>query len=322
MKCLVTGAAGFIGSHLCHRLLEDANDVIGIDSFTDYYSRDIKEHNLHSLADFNRFHFIEKDINQLELSPLLSSTDAVFHLAAQAGVRASWGEQFSSYTHNNIEASQRLLEACKGISLGKFIYASSSSVYGACPELPMRESSPLYPYSPYGVSKLAAEHLCGLYYQNFGVPTVSLRFFTVYGPGQRPDMAFHKFLKAQIDDSPISIYGDGTQTRDFTYIDDIISGIIAACERGRPGEIYNLGGGNRKKLKSIFPILEEITGSPLNIHWEPNQRGDVPHTYASIEKAQHELGFSPKVLLEEGLKKEWRWIRSLYALDLLDAPQG
>ena len=322
MKCLVTGAAGFIGSHLCHRLLEDDNDVIGIDSFTDYYSRDIKEINLSRLATFNRFHFIEKDINHLELSPLLSSTDAVFHLAAQAGVRASWGEQFSIYTRNNIEASQRLLEACKGISLSKFIYASSSSVYGDCPELPMKESSPLYPYSPYGVSKLAAEHLCGLYYQNFGVPTVSLRFFTVYGPGQRPDMAFHKFLKAQVDDSPISVYGDGTQTRDFTYIDDIIIGIIAAWERGRPGEIYNLGGGNQKKLNSIFPILEEVTGGPLNIRREPNQKGDVPHTYASIEKAQHELGFSPKVLLEEGLKKEWRWIRSLYAQDRSVAPQG
>jgi len=322
MKCLVTGAAGFIGSHLCLRLLEDDNEVIGIDSFTDYYAREIKENNLQPLTAHDRFRFFEEDINQLELDPLLNSTDAVFHLAAQAGVRASWGDQFSVYTHNNIEATQRLLEACKGITLEKFIYASSSSVYGTCPELPMRESSPLYPYSPYGVSKLAAEHLCGLYFQNFGVPTVSLRFFTVYGPGQRPDMAFHKFLKAQVDESSIPIYGDGTQTRDFTYIEDIISGIVAACERGRAGEIYNLGGGNRKKLNSIFPILEKITGSPLNIIREPSQKGDVPHTYASIEKAQHELGFSPKVPLEEGLKKEWRWIRALYALDRSVAPQG
>ncbi|NOR15228.1 MAG: NAD-dependent epimerase/dehydratase family protein, partial [Candidatus Aminicenantes bacterium] len=286
MKCLVTGAAGFIGSHLCRRLLEEGEEVVGIDCFTDYYAREIKEGNLRPLLSHNRFKFLDQDINGIELSPLMASTDTVFHLAAQAGVRASWGEHFSIYTRNNIEASQRLLEASREIPIHKFIYASSSSVYGTCPELPMRESSPLHPYSPYGVSKLAAEHLCGLYFQNYEVPTVSLRFFTVYGPGQRPDMAFHKFLKAQLEGSSISVYGDGTQTRDFTYIDDIINGIFSARKRGKPGEVYNLGGGNRKKLNSIFPILEKITGKRPIVNRETTQKGDVPHTFASIEKAQ------------------------------------
>jgi len=313
MKCLVTGAAGFIGSHLCRRLLKEGEEVVGIDCFTDYYARDIKEGNLLPLLAHNRFQFIDQDINEIEISPLMESTDTIFHLAAQAGVRASWGEDFSIYTRNNIEASQRLLEASRKTPLHKFIYASSSSVYGACPELPMQETSPLHPFSPYGVSKLAAEHLCGLYFQNYGVPTVSLRFFTVYGPGQRPDMAFHKFLKAQLESSSISVYGDGTQTRDFTYIDDIISGIFSAREHGQPGEVYNLGGGNRKKLNAIFPILERITGKKTIIERENTQKGDVPHTFASIEKAQRDLGFSPRVPVEEGLEEEWRWIKALYA---------
>lgn len=322
MKCLVTGAAGFIGSHLCRRLLSDGIDVLGIDCFTDYYARELKERNLNPLLPHDRFHFMDRDILELELRPLIESVDAVYHMAAQAGVRASWGEQFSVYTQNNIDATQKLLEASKGVSLQKFVYASSSSVYGSCPELPMREASPLCPYSPYGVSKLAAEHLCGLYFQNFGVPAVSLRFFTVYGPGQRPDMAFHKFLKAAAQDAVLPVYGDGTQTRDFTYIDDIIDGIIGAYERGTPGEVYNLGGGNQKELNSVFPILERITGRPLKLKRVGHQKGDVPHTFASIEKARAELGFSPGVSLEEGLNDEWRWIRTLYSPDDPRTPQG
>jgi UDP-glucose 4-epimerase len=322
MRCLVTGAAGFIGSHLCRRLLEDGCEVRAIDCFTDYYAREIKEDNLRPLQSHDRFHFIAQDINELDLRPLLKSADVVYHLAAQAGVRASWGEQFSIYTHHNIEATQKLLEASKGIPLEKFVYASSSSVYGTCPELPMRESSPLRPYSPYGVSKLAAEHLCGLYFQNYGVPAVSLRFFTVYGPGQRPDMAFHKFLKAIAEDTTLPLYGDGTQTRDFTYIDDIIDGIVSAGQCGLPGEVYNLGGGNRKELNVVFPLLEKITGRKLTLQRKAPQKGDAPHTYASIEKAQADLGFSPRYSLEEGLKKEWRWIQALYPQDQSHPPQG
>ena len=249
MICFVTGAAGFIASHLCRRLLKEGFSVIGTDSFTDFYAKWIKEKNVQPLINEKKFEFISGDLNDLDLKKLLKNTDYVFHHAAQAGVRKSWGENFSVYTRNNIEATQKLLEAAKECQLKKFIYASSSSVYGACTELPMSENSPLYPFSPYGVTKLAAEHLCLLYFKNYGVPSTSLRFFTVYGPGQRPDMAFHKFFKNIAEGKQISVYGDGKQTRDFTYIDDIINANFASINKGKAGEIYNIGGGNRKKIE-------------------------------------------------------------------------
>jgi len=312
MICIVTGAAGFIGSHLCGKLLDIGHFVIGIDSFTDFYPKYIKEQNIRSLLKKEKFEFIAKDIHECDLAKLMKKAVCVFHLAAQAGVRTSWGQNFSIYTKNNIEATQKLLEAAKDVTLEKFIYASSSSVYGFCPELPMLETSPCFPYSPYGVTKLAAENLCNLYFRNYGVPCVSLRFFTVYGPGQRPDMAFHKFFKAIIDNKPISIYGDGKQTRDFTYIDDIIEANVASLTRGKPGEIYNLGGGNRKKLEDILPILEKVTQKKIKITWEDRQLGDVPHTFANIEKARKELNFQPKTKVDDGLEEEWKWIQKLY----------
>jgi UDP-glucose 4-epimerase len=237
----------------------------------------------------------------------------VFHLAAQAGVRASWGQSFSEYIRNNIEATQRLLEESKEHHLHKFIYASSSSVYGYCPELPMSESSPLLPYSPYGVTKLAAENLCYLYSKNYGVPTISLRFFTVYGPGQRPDMAFHKFFKSTSENKPITVFGTGEQTRDFTYINDIIDAIFACINNGQTGETYNLGGGNRKMLKDLLPLFEEICGKKISVKWEEKQKGDVPHTLADIQKAKKDLGFAPRTAIDEGLSEEWRWIKNLYS---------
>ncbi len=312
MICIVTGAAGFIGSHLCEKLLDIGHSVIGIDSFTDFYPKYIKEQNIRPLLKKGKFEFIAKDIHEYDLSKLMKKAGCVFHLAAQAGVRTSWGQNFSIYTKNNIEATQKLLEAAKDVTLEKFIYASSSSVYGFCPELPMVETSPCFPYSPYGVTKLAAENLCNLYFRNYEVPCVSLRFFTVYGPGQRPDMAFHKFFKAIIDNKPISIYGDGKQTRDFTYIDDIIEANVASLTRGKPGEIYNLGGGNRKKLEDILPILEKVTQKKIKITWEGRQLGDVPHTFANIEKARKELNFQPKTKVDDGLEEEWKWIQKLY----------
>jgi UDP-glucose 4-epimerase len=313
MNCLVTGTAGFIGSHLSRRLLKEGFSVIGVDSFTDYYPRWIKERNLSTLKSENNFSFLEEDINSLDLNRLLQNVDCVFHLAAQAGVRASWGQSFSEYIRNNIEATQRLLEESKEQPLHKFIYASSSSVYGYCPELPMSESSPLLPYSPYGVTKLAAENLCYLYSKNYGVPTISLRFFTVYGPGQRPDMAFHKFFKSTSENKPITVFGTGEQTRDFTYINDIIDAIFACIAHGQTGETYNLGGGNRKMLKDLLPLFEEICGKKISVKWEEKQKGDVPHTLADIQKAKKGLGFDPKTPIDEGLSEEWRWIKNLYS---------
>lgn len=313
MNTIVTGAAGFIGSHLSRSLLQEGLTVIGIDSFSDYYPRWMKEKNIQPLLKEKKFKLISEDINSLDIHSLLGQGDIIYHLAAQAGVRASWGESFSVYTRDNIEATQRLLEAAKETSIKKFIFASSSSVYGHSPELPMTETSPLFPYSPYGVTKLAAENLCFLYHKNYGVPTVSLRFFTVYGPGQRPDMAFHKFFKCVIDDKPIPVFGDGQQTRDFTYITDIIKANIACIDRGRAGERYNIGGGNRKKLADLFPILEDICKKKIQLHWENKKKGDVPHTLASIQKAEQDLGYVPGSDIREGLTEEWDWIKKLYS---------
>lgn len=312
MICLITGAAGFIASHLCRRLLKEGLSVIGVDSFTDYYPKWIKEKNIHSLLKEKNFKFIAEDLENLDLKKLLNKTDYIFHLAAQAGVRTSWGQNFSVYIKNNIQATQKLLESAKEIPLKKFIYASSSSVYGLCPELPMTEISPLYPLSPYGVTKLAAEQLCFLYFKNYGVPVVSLRYFTVYGPGQRPDMAFHKFFKALTENKTITVYGDGKQTRDFTYIDDIIEANLAALDRGKIGEIYNIGGGNQEKLKNIFPIIEKICQKKIKIKKIEDQKGDVPHTFAQIKKARKDLNYCPQTSLQEGLKEEWIWLQKLY----------
>lgn len=313
MTCLVTGVAGFIGSHLSRRLIQEGFSLVGIDSFTDYYSKELKVMNLTPLLKRDGFKFIPEDITDLDAERVLQGIDVIFHLAAQAGVRASWGKNFSVYTKNNIQATQKLLEAAKNSSIKKFVFASSSSVYGSCPELPMRETSPLLPISPYGVSKLAAELLCSLYYKNHEIPTISLRYFTVYGPGQRPDMAFHKFFRSIIENKPITIFGDGSQTRDFTYIDDVVEATFTAMTDGKIGEIYNVGGGNQRTLKDILPALGEITGKKVQIRWEEEQKGDVLHTHASIEKAMHEINYSPKVQLEDGLKEEWTWIQNIYA---------
>lgn len=312
MKCLVTGAAGFIGSHLCRRLLDLDFSVTGLDSFTDFYPKWIKEKNIEPLRKEPRFLFIDGDINRLELGHLVTDKDFIFHLAAQAGVRTSWGDNFSIYTENNIIATQRLLEAVKEKGIKKFIYASSSSVYGLSPQLPMTEEAPLFPFSPYGVTKLAGEHLCQLYHLNFGIPVVSLRFFTVYGPGQRPDMAFHRFFRAISQNKQVLLFGDGQQTRDFTFIDDIIEANLQALDKGKDGEIYNIGGGCRKKLMDVFTLLQNVTGRKIHFRSGEEQKGDVFHTYADIQKAGKELDYSPKTPLEEGLRREWEWIKNVY----------
>lgn len=313
MRCLVTGAAGFIGSHLCRKLLQKDHTVIGVDSFTDFYARWIKEKNIQDLRSKKNFEFIEEDLNRIDSGQLLKRTEYVFHLAAQAGVRTSWGGEFYEYTRNNIDATQRLLEAARDSQTKKVIFASSSSVYGLCSDLPMKETSLLSPFSPYGVTKLAAEQLCTLYFKNHNVPAVSLRYFTVFGPGQRPDMAFHRFFKAVLEDKPITLFGDGTQTRDFSYIYDTIEATLSALERGKVGEIYNIGGGHPRKLKDIIPLIEDICQKRLDIEWLEEQKGDVPHTFAAIEKARKDLHYKPESGLYDGLKEEWNWLRSLYS---------
>ncbi len=311
MKTLVTGAAGFIGSHLCESLLADGHEVVGVDAFIPYYPREVKESNLGRARQQAGFRLVEGRLQELDLAPLLEGAAQVFHLAAQAGVRASWGRDFEIYTENNVLATQRLLEAAVAAGTPRVVYASSSSVYGDTRELPLREAGACQPVSPYGVTKLAAEHLCVLYERNFGLPTVSLRYFTVYGPRQRPDMAFHRFLRAARDGAPITLYGDGSQTRDFTFVADIVRATRAAAEAGRPGCVYNVGGGERVAMSDVLGRVERVTGRPLRVLRQPAQKGDMRDTFADTAAARRDLGFASTLDLDEGLAREWEWLRSL-----------
>ena len=303
MKALVTGCAGFIGSHLVDKLLEQGYEVIGIDCFTDYYPREIKDANISNALDYNNFKLIEGDILAMNKYP---EVDYIFHEAAQAGVRASWGKSFEIYTRNNIEATQKLLEFYKDRKIKKFVYASSSSVYGDA-ELPMKEDSLLKPVSPYGVTKLAGENLCYLYWKNYGVPTVSLRYFTVYGPRQRPDMAIHKFVQAILKSKEITVFGDGTQTRDFTYVDDAVEANILSAKSNLAGEVFNIGGGSRISVNELIKKTEEILGKKAMIENIEKQKGDVRDTLADASKAKELLDWNPKINIDEGLKKYIRW---------------
>ncbi len=313
MRALVTGAAGFIGSHLSEALIEKGWEVTGLDCFTDYYPRRIKEANLDALRGRPGFHLIQASVQHADLPALLDGKTHVFHLAAQAGVRRSWGGDFRVYTENNIAASQRLLEACVGRSLQRFVYASSSSLYGDTVSMPMREDALPQPVSPYGVTKLAAEQLCHLYLVNHQVPTTSLRYFTVYGPRQRPDMAFHRFIRAALDGTPVTVYGDGEQTRDFTFVSDAVAATIAAGERGVPGRAYNIGGGSRVSLNEVLEIIGRTAGKALDIRREPAQKGDMRDTFADTSLARADLGFVPGVTLEQGIEAEYRWLSSVHA---------
>jgi len=313
MKALVTGVAGFIGSTLAERLVADGADVVGIDCFTDYYPRAIKERNLEGLRRHPSFQFVESSIAGSDLGRLLAGRTHVFHLAAQAGVRKSWGRDFSAYTTNNIEATQLLLEAAVGSGIERLVYASSSSVYGDAAAIPMREDALPQPVSPYGVTKLSAEQLCHLYYVNHGVPTVALRYFTVYGPRQRPDMGFHRFLTAAIQGKPISVFGDGEQTRDFTFVADAVAAAAAAATRGTPGRVYNIGGGSRVSVNEVLEMIGRVSGKRLQVVVDPVQKGDMRHTYADTSLARADLGYQPAVGLEQGLTAEFRWLSEALA---------
>ncbi|MGB3514635.1 MAG: NAD-dependent epimerase/dehydratase family protein [Microcoleaceae cyanobacterium] len=312
---IVTGVGGFIGSHLTEALLNQGKKVIGIDQFNDYYDPALKRQNISQFQENSAFKLIENDIQSLNWSELLADVDIVYHQAAQAGVRASWGEGFRAYTERNINATQIILEAAKDApNLKRLVYASSSSIYGNAESFPTPESICPQPVSPYGITKLVGEQLCNLYHQNYAVPCVSLRYFTVYGPRQRPDMAFHKFFKWILEDEPISIYGDGQQTRDFTFISDAIAANLAAgTVTEAVGEVFNIGGGSRVVLAEVINMMEEIVGHPIKKNFVEKARGDARHTSADVSKAQKILGYKPEVSLKEGLRREWEWIQSLYS---------
>lgn len=311
MKAFVTGVAGFIGSTLAERLLQEGAEVVGLDSFADYYPRSVKESNLAGLSQQSRFRLVEARLQDADLAHLLADRTHVFHLAAQAGVRKSWGRDFAVYTTNNVEATQVLLEACVGAKIDRLVYASSSSVYGDNTPMPMREDALPQPVSPYGVSKLAAEHLCALYHLGYGVPAVSLRYFTVYGPRQRPDMGFHKFLRAAIRQEPITLYGDGEQTRDFTYVHDAVTATIAAARQGVAGRVYNIGGGSRVSVNQVVELIGRLAGGTPLVRIDPARKGDMRHTYADTGLARADLGFAPVVDLERGLAAEYQWLKDL-----------
>lgn len=310
-RVVVTGAAGFIGSHLCERLLDAGHEVVGIDSFTDYYERDRKLANISQAASHSRFALDEMDLVDGPLSRTLRGAGVVFHLAGQPGVRPSWGSQFDRYVHDNIVATQRLLEAVREVPIERFVFASSSSVYGDAEGFPTKESALPRPVSPYGMTKLAAEHLSFLYMRNFGIPVTALRYFTVYGPRQRPDMAFHRFMRALIEGRQIEVYGDGEQTREFTYVSDAVDGTVKAASADVVGRVINLGGGSRVSINRVLNTLEEISQVKVKRTRLPVAPGDPRHTGASINLARQKLGWEPRVALHEGLSRQWHWLREI-----------
>ncbi len=308
MKVLVTGAAGFIGSHVVARLLTEGHDVIGVDNFDIYYARSQKEKNLMPFLLHPKFKLVEDNLADMALVTVLKGTEAIIHLAAQPGVRGSWGSSFHRYVTNNLQVTQRLLEESKGNKLKRFVNASSSSVYGDVGEI-LNEEMKIQPKSPYGVTKLAAEHLCQLYNLEYKMPTVSLRFFSVYGPGQRPDMAFHRFCQNILRDAPMTIYGDGKQVRDFTYVDDVAEIITAALTADVVGQVVNVGGGSPATLLEAAAVLEEVSGKTSPKTFLERQKGDVFSTRADTSKLERLFGTKPKTLLKEGLAREWEWMQ-------------
>lgn len=305
---VVTGVAGFIGSHLAERLLAEGLSVTGVDSFTDFYDPGVKRHNLAGITGNDAFELVEGSLVDVDLDPILEDATAVFHLAAQAGVRSSWGAEFEAYIDSNIRSTQRLCEALRGRGIGRFVYASSSSVYGETERLPMQEDHPTRPVSPYGVTKLAGENLCLLYARAYALPVVCLRYFTVYGPRQRPDMAFHRFIRASLNGEPVEVYGNGSQTRDFTYVDDIVDANVAALRYDGDARVFNVGGGSRVSISRVLDLVGEASGRGVDVRYVDRQRGDVTHTYADITLAQRELGYEPRVALEEGIAREVDWL--------------
>lgn len=305
MKCLVTGAAGFIGSHLCERLLHLGHDVVGLDSFNSYYSRPAKEANLAEARRQPRFRFHQLDLRCDNLDPVLHGVDVVYHLAAMPGLVQSWVD-FDGYWTCNVQGTQRLLEAIvrQGDGLQRFLLGSTSSVYGKFAS--GDETLPTKPISPYGVTKLAAEHLCQAYAQAHELPLVTLRFFSVYGPRQRPDMAYHRFLRALLLGEPITVYGDGHQVRGNTFVFDCVDALVAALQ-AHVGEVYNIGGGETATVWDVIRRLESITRRKALVRQEPTRAGDQRYTFADVSKLRRHVGWEPQTTLDEGLMLQWQW---------------
>ncbi|HSV40498.1 MAG TPA: NAD-dependent epimerase/dehydratase family protein [Nocardioidaceae bacterium] len=313
MRAIVTGAAGFIGSHLCQHLLDHGDEVVGIDCFTDYYEPRRKEANVAPLMGRDGFVLHRLDLLSASIAPMLDRVDVVYHLAGQPGVRASWGEDFSPYVKRNIQVTQRLLEAARDARLWKLVYASSSSIYGNAETYPTREDLRPQPVSPYGMTKLAGEHLCEVYRVSAGVPTASLRLFTVYGPRQRPDMAFSRLVDAAISGEPFLLYGDGEQSRDFTYVGDVVAAFRSAALTPWTG-VANIGGGSRTTMNEIVSTVSELA-RPVDVMRLPVQRGDVRHTAADTTVAREAFGYQPTVTLREGLAKMVESALTTFAVD-------
>ena len=311
----MTGCGGFIGSTLTEALLARGDAVVGVDCFTPYYDVDTKRANLATAREHERFTLVEADLRTAELAPLVEGVDAVFHQAAQPGVRLSWSAGFGEYDSHNVLATQRLLEAAVAAAVPRVVYASSSSVYGQAPSYPTTEDDLPRPHSPYGVTKLAAEHLCGLYAANWGLSTVSLRYFTVYGPRQRPDMATHRLCEAALGGDPFPLYGDGSAVRDFTFVDDVVTANVAAGEADvEPGTVLNVAGGGQTTMAELIELVGEVAGSPVEVRREPAQPGDVRRTGGMIDRTTALLGWEPRVDIATGVARQVEWHRGRRAV--------
>jgi nucleoside-diphosphate-sugar epimerase len=305
MKCVVTGAAGFIGSHLCEELLRRGDRVIALDCFVPYYSRTLKDRNRLAFSSHSSCSFEVLDLRTDSLDDVLADAEVVFHLAAVPGLVRSWSD-LDWYWSCNVLATERLLDTLRrnSGSLRRFIYASTSSVYGRFGS--GDENLPTRPASPYGVTKLAGENLCRAYGEAFGIPIVTLRYFSVYGPRQRPDMGYHRFIDALLQDRPVVVYGDGLQVRGNTYVSDCVQATLASVE-AQPGEIYNVGGGETASVWDILRRLEALAGRKARVQQQSPRPGDQRYTMADTHKLYSHFGWKPQVTLDEGLARQWQW---------------